>query len=54
MTKMFNPDTIDTFKQIKATFDPMLQINEGKLIPSHRISIEIIEPIGRNSPGGAL
>jgi glycolate oxidase len=54
MSKMFNPHTIDTFKRIKATFDPTLNLNEGKLIPSDRISIEIIEPIGQNSPGGAL
>jgi len=56
MDKMFNPATIDTFKKIKATFDPDHRINDGKHIPSDRLHIELLTPVtpGKNQAGGAL
>jgi len=54
MEKMFNPATIETFQQIKKTFDPQQRVNDGKLIPSDKIKIEIIKPLAPNVPGGAL
>lgn len=54
MTKMFNADTIDTFDQIKRTFDPHRRINDGKLIPSDRLHIQLKKPLSPNVPGGAL
>ncbi|MEX2213988.1 MAG: FAD-linked oxidase C-terminal domain-containing protein [Phycisphaeraceae bacterium] len=54
MHTMFNPDTIDTFQKIKKTFDPQQRVNEGKLVPSDRVFIEIVKPIAKNSPGGAV
>jgi glycolate oxidase len=54
MKVMFNPDTIDTFKRVKDTFDPDSRLNDGKLIPSDRISIELLKTVTTNSPGGAL
>ncbi len=54
MEKMFNPATIETFQQIKKTFDPEQRINDGKLIPSDRVDIQIMKPVSPNVPGGAL
>lgn len=54
MRKMFSPQTIDTFQAIKHTFDPEHRLNEGKLIPSDRVNIELHKPASPNSPGGAL
>ena len=48
---MFNPATLDTFLKIKKTFDPEQRINDGKLIPSDRLSIELLKPIAPNIPG---
>ncbi len=52
MHKAFNPDTLDTFDRIKKTFDPDRRINDGKLIPSDRLKIELKQPISPNTPGG--
>ena len=54
MHKMFNPDTIDTFQRVKKTFDPDQLVNDGKLIPSDKLTIELLKPVGANVPGGAL
>lgn len=54
MARMFNPDTIETFKRVKATFDPELRINDAKKIPSDRTFVELAQPIAANVPGGAL
>ena len=53
MDKMFNPATIDTFQNIKKTFDPHQRINDGKHIPSHKLHIELLTPL-KNQAGGAL
>lgn len=54
MYKMFTPDTIDTFNTIKKAFDPDRRINDGKLVPSDRLRIELKQPLTPNVPGGAL
>ncbi len=54
MGKMFNPATLDTFGRIKRVFDPLGRINDGKLVPSGQIRIELVRPIATNVPGGAL
>ncbi len=54
MKRMFNPDTIDTFKRIKRTFDPFLRINDAKKIPSDKTFIELVKPVAANVPGGAM
>lgn len=54
MAKMFNADTLDTFAKIKHTFDPNGRINEGKLVPSDKLRIELKQPLSPNTPGGAL
>ena len=48
------PDTTATFKQIKATFDPELRINDAKKIPSDRSFVELVHPVAANVPGGAM
>lgn len=54
MHAMFNPETLDAFLKIKKTFDPDQRINDAKLIPSDRMTVELIRPVGANVPGGAL
>ncbi len=54
MHRMFNDATIAAFQSIKRALDPDLRINDGKLIPSPRRSIQLLRPIGANQPGGAL
>ena len=54
MGKMFNRQTIDTFKGIKRSFDPDLRINDAKKIPSDKTFIELVRPVAANVPGGAL
>ncbi len=53
MPRMFNPATIATFQKLKAAFDPLGRINDGKLVPSERLTIELLRPVA-NVPGGAL
>ncbi len=53
MEKMFNSATMAAFGDIKAAFDPDGCINDGKLIPSDRIRIELKGVTGMNVPGGA-
>jgi glycolate oxidase len=54
MEKMFNADTLAAFDDIKTAFDPGRRINDGKLIASDRIEIQIFKPLAPNTPGGAL
>jgi len=42
MPVMFNPATIDTFQRIKNAFDPRHRINDGKLVPSDTLRIELL------------
>jgi glycolate oxidase len=53
MPKMFNPATVETFLKIKKTFDPGQTTNDGKLIPSDKLVIELLQPAAMNIPGGA-
>ncbi|MEP0761711.1 MAG: FAD-binding oxidoreductase, partial [Chloroflexota bacterium] len=43
MDKMFNPATIRLFQRIKRAWDPDGLLNEGKLIPSDRLRIQLLE-----------
>lgn len=54
MHKMFNAETIDTFDRIKQVFDRDRRINDGKLIPSDRLTIQLRQPVAPNTPGGAM
>lgn len=54
MDKMFNRNTLDLFLDVKKTFDPDQRINDAKLIPSDKTTIELLKPIAANVPGGAL
>jgi len=53
MSVMFNDATLQTFTKIKDTFDPQRWFNDGKLIPSDTLRIELIKTVGHNVPGGA-
>ena len=53
MPKMFNPATIRTFQRLKETFDPDHRINDAKLIPSDRLTVQLLKPMRVNNPGGA-
>ncbi len=54
MHKMFNPATLAAFLEVKKTFDPAQRINDAKLVPSDRTTIELLKPLAANVPGGAL
>jgi len=54
MEKMFNPTTRQTFGRVKQAFDPDRRLNDGKLIESDRVRIELLKPAALNTPGGAL
>lgn len=54
MPKMFSAATLKSFDRIKRLFDPDGRINEGKLIPSDRLKIELLKPAAHGTPGGAL
>lgn len=54
MAKMFNEATLDTFLKIKRAFDPRGMQNEGKLIPSDRLEVQLLRPTAPNTPGGAM
>jgi len=53
MTHMFNAETIDAFSLVKDAFDPNHRVNDGKLIPSDTLEIQLLKPTS-NSPGGAM
>lgn len=54
MPAMFNPDALNAFRHVRHAFDPEGSLNEGKLLPSDRLQIELIKPAAPRSPGGAL
>jgi glycolate oxidase len=54
MTRQFSPATIDAFQAVKDAFDPGHHCNDGKLIPSDTLHIELLHPVAPNTPGGAL
>ena len=54
MHKMFDPPTLRFFENIKAAFDPDSILNDGKLIPSPRVDIQLLHPVKPNVPGGAM
>lgn len=43
MKVMFTPATMQTFAKVKAAFDPNEQVNTGKLIPSTKVVIDLLE-----------
>ena len=53
MDQMFGHHTLETFKHIRHAFTADEAFNEGKLIPSDRIRIELTQPVAPNVPGGA-
>lgn len=53
MPRMFSPATMALFARLKECFDPDRRLNDGKLIPSPRLSIELLQPVAMNLPGGA-
>ncbi len=54
MKKQFTPATIEWFRKIKDCFDPHHLLNDGKLIPSTTLEIQLIKPVAVNVPGGAM
>lgn len=54
MHKMFNPATLRLFLAVKKTFDPHQLVNDAKLIPSDKLSVELLKPAAVNVAGGAL
>lgn len=53
MSRMFTPATLAAFMQIKLAFDPHQRCNDAKLIPSDKLTIELLRPVSRNVAGGA-
>ena len=49
MPYLFDKPTMDQFQQVKDAFDPLEQINGGKMIPSDKIKIMLLKP-GRHVP----
>lgn len=54
MAKMFDAATMTTFTKLKHTFDPEERINAGKKLPSDRLKIDLLHPVGAGVPGGAM
>ena len=54
MNVMFKPPAMAAFTALKKALDPKQQLNPGKLIPSDRLSVDLLRPAATNSPGGAL
>ncbi|MCX5660746.1 MAG: FAD-binding protein [Planctomycetota bacterium] len=55
MPKLYSAATLQTFLSIKKTFDPRQIINDAKLIPSDKLFVELVHPVGMNMnvSGGA-
>ena len=49
MPYLFDKPTMDQFQRVKNAFDPLEQINGGKMIPSEKIKITLLKP-GRHVP----
>ena len=56
MSAMFTADTLAAFTDIKNALDPAHRINDGKLLPSDTMRIELLKPApgSTGSPGGAM
>lgn len=54
MKVMFDGATLGLFDRIKKTVDPGGIANPGKLIPSEELEVDLLKPVGVNSPGGAM
>ncbi len=54
MGRMFSEAALDQFSRVKQSFDPRRRINDGKLVPSDTLRIELKRPVSVNVPGGAL
>jgi hypothetical protein len=46
---MFDERTMSLFQRIKHSFDPNEQINAGKLLPSPKVQVDLLQP-GRHVP----
>jgi len=53
MRKLFPPDTIKAFQEIKNSFDPDQLINDAKNVPSEKLYVELLKPMATNMAGGA-
>lgn len=53
MPRMFNGSTLRAFQQIKQAFDPAQLCNDAKLVPSDKLTIELLRPLTVNVAGGA-
>jgi glycolate oxidase len=49
MPYLFDEPTMNQFQRIKDAFDPLDQINAGKLLPSDKVKVSLIKP-GRHVP----
>jgi glycolate oxidase len=49
MPYLFDKPTMDQFQRVKDAFDPLEQINGGKMIPSKKIKVNLLKP-GRKVP----
>lgn len=49
MPYLFDKPTMDQFQRVKDAFDPLEQINGGKMIPSEKIKVNLLKP-GRKVP----
>ena len=49
MPYLFDRPTMDQFQRVKDAFDPLEQINGGKMIPSDKIRVTLLKP-GRKVP----
>lgn len=49
MPYQFDKATMEQFRRVKLAFDPMEQINAGKLIPSEKVQVNLMKP-GRQVP----
>lgn len=49
MPYLFDRPTMDQFQRVKDAFDPLEQINGGKMIPSEKIRVNLMKP-GRKVP----
>ena len=54
MARMFDSQTMSTFQALKGAFDPDQRINAGKKLPSDKIQVELLHPVGAGMPGGAM
>ena len=49
MPYLFDRNTMEQFQRVKSAFDPLQQINAGKLLPSDKVQVQLLKP-GRHVP----